>query len=74
MVDMALLVLLAFAFHIYRRVGWSQSSPLKIFFACSLSGGGRYGAELKVTDGAQSAVSCVFLRKSAASCENRRSV
>ena len=29
-------------FHIYRRVGWSQSFPLKIFFSCSLGGGGRH--------------------------------
>ena len=29
-------------FHIYRRGGWSQSFPLKIFFSCSLGGGGRY--------------------------------
>ena len=29
-------------FHIYRRGGWSQSLPLKIFFSCSLGGGGRY--------------------------------
>ena len=29
-------------FHIYRRGGWSQTSPLKIFFFCCLGGGGRY--------------------------------
>ena len=29
-------------FHTYRRVGWSESFPLKIFFSCSLGGGGRY--------------------------------
>ena len=28
--------------HIYRRGGWSQSLPLKIFFSCFLGGGGRY--------------------------------
>ena len=27
-------------FHVYRRGGWSQSLPLKIFFSCSLGGGG----------------------------------
>ena len=26
--------------YIYRRAGWSQSFPLKIFFSCSLGGGG----------------------------------
>ena len=41
MVDMVFLVLLQH-FHIYRRGGWSQSLPLKIFFSCSLGGGGRY--------------------------------
>ena len=29
-------------FHIYRRVAWSQSFPLKIFFSLCLGGGGRY--------------------------------
>ena len=29
-------------FHIYRRGGRSQSLPLKIFFSCSLGGGGGY--------------------------------
>ena len=29
-------------FHIYCRVGWSQSFPLKIILSCSLAGGGRY--------------------------------
>ena len=28
--------------HSNRRVGWNQSFPLKIFFSCSLGGGGRY--------------------------------
>ena len=40
MVDMVLLFFQLF--HIYRRGGWSQSFPLKIFFSCSLGGGGRY--------------------------------
>ena len=26
--------------HMYRRGGWSQSLPLKIFFSCPLGGGG----------------------------------
>ena len=39
MVDMGLLVFLQH-FHIYRRGGWSQSFTLKIFFSCSLGGGG----------------------------------
>ena len=38
MVDMVFLVLQHF--HINRRGGWSQSSPLKILFSCSLGGGG----------------------------------
>ena len=38
MVDMVFLVLQHF--HIYRRGGWSQSLPLKIFYSCSLGGGG----------------------------------
>ena len=29
-------------FHIYRRGGWSESVPLKIFISCSLGGGGRW--------------------------------
>ena len=33
--DMVLLV-----FHVYRRGGWHQSFTLKIFFSCSLGGGG----------------------------------
>ena len=41
MVDMVLLVFFQHV-HIYCRVGWSQSFPLKIFFSCSLGGGGRY--------------------------------
>ena len=41
MVDMVLLVFQHF--HIYRKAGWSQSSPLKIFFSCSLGGGGGGG-------------------------------
>ena len=39
MVDMAFLVFAAFP---YLPYGWSQSLPLKIFFSCSLGGGGRY--------------------------------
>ena len=39
MVDMVLLVFPAFPY--YRRVAWSQSFPLKVFFSCCL-GGGRY--------------------------------
>ena len=38
MVDMVFLVVQHF--HIYRRGGWSHSLPLKIFFVCSLGGGG----------------------------------
>ena len=34
------LVLFFQHFHIYRRGGWRQSFPLKIFFSCSLGGGG----------------------------------
>ena len=40
MVDMVFPVLQHF--HVYRRGGWSQTLPLKIFFSCSLGGGGRY--------------------------------
>ena len=40
MTDMVLLVFQQF--HIYRTGGWSQSFTLKIFFSCSLGGGGRY--------------------------------
>ena len=41
MEDTVLLVFLQHC-HIYRKGGWGQSSPLKIFFSCSLGGGGRY--------------------------------
>ena len=41
MVDMVLLVFFISISKI-KTGGWSQSFPLKIFFACSLGGGGRY--------------------------------
>ena len=40
MVDMDLQVFPAFPY--LPEGGWSQSFPLKIFFSCSLGGGGRY--------------------------------
>ena len=41
-VDMVSLVFFFQNFHTYRRGGWNQSFTLKIFFSCSLGGGGRY--------------------------------